>query len=307
VDDHPAYRAYSDPWGDVVRPPRTAGGPWETSVPFAAAPPLPPERPDRPGRSGRIVVMAALVAALSGAVAGAAGAVVTGLVSDARTGIVGSDEAAGVGSDVAARPGDLRTAAARVQRSVVSITVRGVGGGGSTGSGFAIDRRGHILTNAHVVDGGQSITVMLPNRGTVPARLVGADPDNDIAVLVIDPSAGPRPLAMGRSSALRVGDPVLAVGSPLGLAGTVTSGIVSAAKRPVTLGNGRRQDAVQTDASINPGNSGGPLVNAAGQVIGVNTAIATVGRRDGGESGSIGIGFAIPVERASAVARRIVG
>ncbi|KAB2347531.1 S1C family serine protease [Actinomadura rudentiformis] len=305
----PADRYYDDPWGDRARTvTRTLEAPWQ-------GPPQVPPFPYEDGTSRRrhagsrgILVAAALISALSGAVAGVGGAVATGLVGAKQAEFLGAGRPveADAGADPVAQPGDLRSAAARVQRSVVSIDVRGASGR-STGSGFTIDRQGHILTNAHVVEGGQTFVVMLPDRTNVRARLVGADAANDVAVLSVGTAASPPPLVMGRSSSLRVGDQVLAVGSPLGLAGTVTSGIVSAAQRQVSLGNGRRQTAVQTDASINPGNSGGPLVNTRGQVIGVNTAIATLGQgADGGGSGSIGIGFAIPAERADAIARRII-
>jgi S1-C subfamily serine protease len=133
------------------------------------------------------------------------------------------------------------------------------------------------------------------------ARIVGRDSSSDIAVLRVPPSAGLASLPLAKPGATRVGEPVLAVGSPLGLAGTVTAGIVSALDREVRLGD-NRHSAVQTDASINPGNSGGPLVNARGEVVGVNTAIATI---DG--SGSIGIGFAIPIEQVQQVADTIIG
>ncbi|TDC73329.1 trypsin-like serine protease [Micromonospora sp. KC606] len=192
-------------------------------------------------------------------------------------------------------PSDLVAAAARALPGVVSVRV-GAGGG----SGFVIDDQGHIVTNNHVVAGGGTITVVGQDGRRLTARLVGRDPDSDIAVLRVD-GAGrlpALPLAPGQA---RVGEPVLAVGSPLGLSGTVTAGIVSALDRPVRLGGGARQAAVQTDASINPGNSGGPLVNARGEVVGVNTAIATL---EGG--GSIGIGFAIPVERAQRVAASLI-
>ncbi|MFI0449640.1 S1C family serine protease [Actinomadura sp. 6N118] len=310
----PAYRYHDDPWGDRARTAtRTLEAPWQGDPRVGD-----PRVPQFPyvGETGRrrnqgsrgILVAAALISALSGAVAGVGGAVATGLVGTKQAEFLGTGRPveAEAGSDAVTQTGDLRSAAARVQKSVVSINVRG-GSGRSTGSGFAIDRQGHILTNAHVVEGGQTFAVMLPDRTNVPARLVGADAANDIAVLSVGTTASPPPLVMGRSSSLRVGDQVLAVGSPLGLAGTVTSGIVSAAQRQVSLGNGRRQAAVQTDASINPGNSGGPLVNTRGQVIGVNTAIATLGQgADGGGSGSIGIGFAIPAERANAIAQRII-
>jgi len=145
------------------------------------------------------------------------------------------------------------------------------------------------------------VSLVLSTGRTVDARVVGADEDNDLAVLQVASAdaAALRALPLGRSAQLQVGDPVLAVGSPLGLEGTVTAGIVSAVDRQARFGdNGTRQTAIQTDAAINPGNSGGPLVNAAGQVVGVNTAIATLGAT---RSGNIGIGFAIPVDRMTTI------
>ena len=198
-------------------------------------------------------------------------------------------------------PGDLAATVSRVQRSVVSLQVRRAGSR-ATGSGFVFDRQGHVLTNAHVVAGGVSVVVEMPDRRQRRARVVGVDDANDIAVLSIG-AAGLPPLPVGRVDQVRVGQPVLAFGSPLGLAGTVTSGIVSALDRRVSIGGGRTLRVLQTDASINPGNSGGPLVNAHGQVIGVNTAIATLGQ---GRAGSIGIGFAIPIDRAMALAARLL-
>ena len=135
------------------------------------------------------------------------------------------------------------------------------------------------------------------------AEIIGVDEDNDLAVLQTQ-ATGLRPLTLGRSSQLRVGDPVLAIGSPLGLEGTVTAGIVSAVNRQAAFGDsGNRQTAIQTDAAINPGNSGGPLVNAAGQVVGVNTAIATLGSS---RAGNIGIGFAIPVDRMTTIVEGLI-
>jgi len=150
---------------------------------------------------------------------------------------------------------------------------------------------------------GSGVSVVLDDGRRLPAEVVGTDEAYDLAVLAVADPAGLTPATLGRSADVRVGDQVLAVGSPLGLSGTVTAGIVSALDREVRLGNGGgRQTALQTDASINPGNSGGPLVNARGEVIGVNTAIATLRR----SSGSIGIGFAIPIDRAASVAERII-
>ncbi|NRQ38715.1 trypsin-like serine protease, partial [Nonomuraea sp. NN258] len=194
-------------------------------------------------------------------------------------------------------PGGLSATAARVLPSVVSVDV-----GRGTGSGFVVDGRGHVVTNAHVVSGAAEVTVVLHDGRRLPARVLGADDAEDLAVLVVDAAASPPAATLGRSADLSVGDQVLAIGSPLGLSGTVTAGIVSALDREVRLGGGaRRTAAVQTDASINPGNSGGPLVNARGEVVGVNTAIAS--SRGGG---NIGIGFAIPIDRAAPIAERII-
>ncbi|MFI7546261.1 S1C family serine protease [Actinoplanes sp. NPDC049599] len=200
-------------------------------------------------------------------------------------------------------PSDLVGAAARALPGVVSVQVR-TGSGGGSGSGFVFDDRGHIVTNNHVVTSaaGGSVSVVGSDGRRLTAEVVGTDPGSDIAVLRVTPSAALRPLDLADRTATRVGEPVLAVGSPLGLSGTVTAGIISALDRQVRLGGTARQTAVQTDASINPGNSGGPLVNARGEVVGVNTAIATL---EGG--GSIGIGFAVPIDRARQVAATLIG
>lgn len=204
-------------------------------------------------------------------------------------------------------PPDLVAAAAQVVPGVVSVVVDG-GSRTATGSGFALDDQQHVVTNDHIVAKGEvggrgpaTVTVEAPDGRQFAAEVVGRDPGSDIAVLRVPPSANLAPLPLAKPGATRVGEPVLAVGSPLGLSGTVTAGIVSAIDREVRLGN-NRHTAVQTDASINPGNSGGPLVNARGEVIGVNTAIATI---DG--NGSIGIGFAIPIEQVQQVADTIIG
>jgi putative serine protease PepD len=201
-------------------------------------------------------------------------------------------------------PADLVAAAARALPGVVSVQVRSGGGsGGSSGSGFVLDDRGHIVTNNHVVAaGGSQVSVVGADGRRVSATVIGTDAARDIAVLRVSPSAALRPLALAAPGSVRGGEPGLAVGSPLGLSGTVTAGIVSALDRQVRLGGATRQSALQTDASINPGNSGGPLVNARGEVVGVNTAIATL---EGG--GSIGIGFAVPIDEAQQVAAGIIG
>ena len=218
--------------------------------------------------------------------------------------------------------------AAAVQPSVVSISVT-TGTGQDTGSGVIIRSDGTILTNAHVVSaaqqGGGQVSVKFSDGKTAGAKVLGTDPTKDIAVIKATGVSGLKPATLGDSSAVAVGDSVLAVGSPLGLDGSVTSGIVSALNRTIDessaqpqqpqggwpFGLGQRQqqqqaasikDAIQTDAAINPGNSGGALVNSSGQVIGVNTAIATTSSG----SGSIGVGFAIPMNEAKKVADQIL-
>ena len=189
--------------------------------------------------------------------------------------------------------------AARVLPSVVSVQVDDAGRQ-STGSGFVLDSAGHVLTNAHVVGDAHLVTVRFSTGETRRSAVIGTSPGDDIAVLAVPGPTSVRSLSMARSARVRVGEPVLAVGSPLGLAGTVTAGIVSAVDREVRLGS-RRASALQTDAAINPGNSGGPLVDGTGRVVGVTTAIAVL---PGG--GNTGIGFAIPSDRASRAAQRII-
>jgi S1-C subfamily serine protease len=173
------------------------------------------------------------------------------------------------------------------------------GGGTATGSGFVIDGEGHILTNNHVVEGASKVTVKLgDSEKTYDAEVVGADPGTDIALLKFDaPDSEIHPLSLGHSSEAEVGDPVVAIGNPFGLDRTVTSGIVSALQRQIEAPNGFSiSHVIQTDAAINPGNSGGPLINAAGEVIGINAQIAT----GGGGNGNVGIGFAIPIDTVRA-------
>ncbi|MEU7917192.1 S1C family serine protease [Micromonospora zamorensis] len=258
----------------------------------------PPEREPGGRQPGRLLAVLAVVAvsAVSGALAG---------------GVVASRDGAGgpAAASAAPVPAELVTAAERTVPGVVSVLAGGGATGGSTtsgsatGSGFAVDDQQHLITNDHILakGGGGPVTVELPDGRRFAAEVVGREPRSDLAVLKVPASAGLTPLPLAKPGATRVGEPVLAVGSPLGLAGTVTAGIVSALDREVRLGN-NRHTAVQTDASINPGNSGGPLVNARGEVVGVNTAIATI---DG--NGSIGIGFAIPIDQVQQTADTIIG
>src|SRR5918995_1681568 len=177
-------------------------------------------------------------------------------------------------------------------------------GATASGSGFVIDDEGHILTNAHVVQGAGDIQVTLgEDEDPVDAELVGKDTSTDVAVLQVDPDDTElHPLTLGSSSELQVGDPVVAIGNPFGLERTVTTGIVSALQRQIKAPNGFTiSDVVQTDAAINPGNSGGALLDQNGEVIGINSQIATAG---GG--GSVGVGFAVPIDTARDVANQIL-
>jgi putative serine protease PepD len=203
----------------------------------------------------------------------------------------------------------------RVSGSVVFVSARGGngslgfngpgGGRAASGSGFVVDSAGHIVTNDHVVENADRFTVRFGEQGEpIPAKLVGKDPSSDLAVLAIDPAkveGGPKPLQLASSSSLRPGEAAIAIGSPFGLSGTVTTGIISALGREIEAPNGFSiPGAVQTDAAINPGNSGGPLLDAAGRVIGVNSQIAS-------QSGSnSGVGFAVPVDMVKDVVPKLV-
>ncbi|CAN5900634.1 hypothetical protein BH20ACT6_BH20ACT6_01670 [soil metagenome] len=216
-------------------------------------------------------------------------------------------------TDPAPLPSDntnVARVADRLLPSVVQIRVVD-GQGGATGSGFVLDDRGHVVTNAHVVrvaSRGDGISIVLPNGRERAAELIGTSASYDLAVLEVK-RRGLREANLGSSGALRVGQPVVAFGSPLGLTSTVTSGIVSALDRPVTAGGSGEDsfiNAIQTDAAINPGNSGGPLVDLRGRVVGVNSAIATVGGVAGSQSGNIGVGFAIPIDQVRVTATQLI-
>src|SRR5919204_1442424 len=253
-------------------------------------------------------VLGGLVAVVIGAILIATGAIDTGTTKTVVRDNFGS---APVGGGKDGQSGNtvyriyqrVRPGVAYVQAKVTSspTTIFGLPEQGtSTGSGFALDRRGDILTNAHVVEGATSkdVTVRFGKQDPVSATIVGRDPSTDLAVLRVDPSKTKlRPLTLGDSSKVQVGDPAIAIGNPFGLENTVTTGIVSAIQRSIDAPNGFSIDHVlQTDASINPGNSGGPLLDGRGRVIGINAQIAT-----GGSNGSVGIGFAIPINTAKQV------
>ena len=207
--------------------------------------------------------------------------------------------------------GSIKNIVNQVSPSVVTVNVTTASGSGNgSGSIFKTDASNSwIVTNNHVVDGGVTIKVELANGDEVPATLVGKDSNYDLAVIKI--ARGNLPvLTFGDSSALQIGDPVIAFGSPLGLDHTVTSGIVSSLNRPVTTGQtggtDSYVDAIQTDAAINPGNSGGALTDSNGKLVGINSAIATLGGSLNGPSGSIGLGFSIPINEAKRIINEIL-
>jgi S1-C subfamily serine protease len=180
------------------------------------------------------------------------------------------------------------------------------GGGTATGSGFVIDSDGHILTNNHVVENAEKVTVKLGESDTVrTAEVVGTDPSSDLALLKVDaPASELDPLKHGDSSKVEVGDPVVAIGNPFGLDRTVTAGIVSALQRQIQAPDGFSiSNVIQTDAAINPGNSGGPLINTEGEVIGINSQIETGGN---GSNGNVGIGFSIPINTAKSEIQSLI-
>ena len=254
----------------------------------------------------------AIISGVVGAAIAVAAAALLGLGSGGGTTTVVSG---GGGTLRPASNGEALTASEiyrRDGRGVVSVLAEGVrdqsssqfgipdsGSGKSSGTGFAIDNDGTILTNAHVVDQADKVTVGIGlDRNaakTVDAKVLGADRSTDIAVLKIDPSGlDLKPLPLGSSADVVVGDPVVAIGNPFGQVGTLTTGVVSAKGRQIDGLNGFAiSNVIQTDAAINPGNSGGPLIDAAGEVIGINSQIQT-----GGSNGSVGIGFAIPIDTA---------
>ncbi len=264
----------------------------------------------RRGPGWGALVGVALAVAL---VAGTLGGILGGFLADRGTpATTGAAAAPSPGAGATQRPsGSIANIAATATPSVVTLRVEGADGDG-TGSGWVYDDRGHIVTNNHVVasaaDGGD-ITVLLANGQQLEGSIVGRDSSYDLAVVKVD-RTDLAPLELGSSDDVVVGDQVIAVGAPLGLDSTVTSGIVSALNRPVTPGEADDQsyiNAIQTDAAINPGNSGGPLLDMQGRVIGVNSAIARApGSSISGQSGNIGVGFAIPSAQVATTVKQLI-
>jgi putative serine protease PepD len=287
-ETHEAWQGLGTPAGPQIG----WAAPKPTSGPAPVPPPLPPAPVASPPVRSRSRPRLAAVLAAAVLAGGASGAgVVVALDRGAATAgpTIVQERAPANGS---ASAGSTEAAA----RQVLPSVVRGRAGR-SSGSGVVMDGEGHVLTNHHVVSGASSVRLVLSSGRTVTAEVIGSDADDDIAVLRAD-AGDLRAARLGVSDDLRIGQPVIAVGSPLGLNGTVTSGVVSALDRGATA-----EAMIQTDASINPGNSGGPLVDLDGRVVGINTSIATLGGRG---SGNIGIGFAVPIDRALDVARQIL-
>ncbi|WP_375546674.1 S1C family serine protease [Streptomyces gossypii] len=291
-------------------------GPGGPQSPWGTPPPPPPSGSG--GRRGPGVLIAAVLAAalFAGGVGGGIGFWAADREDSGST-TVSSDEGTNGGSKELNRsPKSVAGIADKALPSVVTIEAAGEGGGG-TGTGFVYDEQGHILTNNHVVasaaDGGK-MTATFSDGKSYAAEIVGRAEGYDIAVIKLK-DAGDRelkPLPLGNSEKMKVGDATIAIGAPFGLSGTVTTGIVSAQDRPVAASGGEGSDAsymnaLQTDASINPGNSGGPLLDRNGAVIGVNSAIRSGGGGLGeAQSGSVGLGFAIPINQAKRVAGQLI-
>ncbi|MDO4412525.1 S1C family serine protease [Cutibacterium sp.] len=287
-----------------------------------------PQDPSQAGRKGVRAGTVVLIAVLAAAVGGVSGSLADRALVKNDTPAVTSNSASPnsvtkVVQGESSAP-DWTVTASAVSDSVVAITVS-TGNGGGEGSGVVVDANGNIVTNNHVVadavNGGQ-LTVSMGNK-TYEAKVVGTDPSTDLAVIrVANPPKSLKPISFADSNKLTVGSPVMAVGNPLGLSGSVTTGIISALNRPVaTTNRSNSQDllgardsssgvvvtnAIQTSAAINPGNSGGALVNANGELIGINSSIASLSSGESEQSGNIGIGFAIPSNLAKSIADQII-
>ncbi|WP_436844275.1 trypsin-like peptidase domain-containing protein [Streptomyces canus] len=295
------WRNY-DPWAPVPAPLQQTGAAVDTEG-------------ARRRRARRVLLVGVLLLAL---VAGGIGGVVGAYLE--RNGVAGDVvELPQAEEEPAGRaPGTVAGIAARALPSVVTLHVRGAEESG-TGTGFVLDERGHILTNNHVVEPAGAdgeISVTFQSGDTAEATVVGRDSGYDLAVVEVSGVGGLRPMPLGNSDSVQVGDPVVAIGAPFDLEGTVTSGIISAKERPITAGGESGEgsdvsyvDALQTDAPINPGNSGGPLLDSRARVIGINSAIRSADDGAGsrtGQAGSIGLGFAIPVNQAKRVAEELI-
>ena len=320
ISDHPAGPASHG------YPQQGAGQPLPYAQPAAStAPAQPAPAPDGRGKGGMFAAAgtsALLAAALASAgtygVVKAADSGDGGTTSTGNTTVIKADPAQFADAGTV----NWAATAAKVNPSVVSITVSS-GSSGGEGSGVILDETGNIVTNNHVVSGAgenAEVDVTLNNNRTYKASVVGKDPSTDLAVIRIKDVPSLTPIELGDDSKLVVGQPVMAVGNPLGLAGTVTTGIVSALDRPVTTSDSEAEspsstsnstvvtNAIQTSAAINPGNSGGALVDGRGKLIGINSSIASLSRGEGSSSqgGNIGIGFAIPTQVVKNISTQLI-
>jgi putative serine protease PepD len=340
-NDHPAHQQPSadpqQPQPTSVYPPAPANSPYNpiffeprptseftpppaySSVPPQYSPPRAPATSGegkQPGRAKPLVAAAVVAAVIGGGVgAGTVAIADRNNNSSVNTGLKITNA---TGAPAAQLDGTIGAAAAKIRPSVVTIDVTG-GQSQGTGSGVILRNDGYILTNDHVVSvgaNGGKITLTLADGRSASAKVIGRDSPDDLAVVKVDGLANLTAATFAKSSSLSVGQTVVAVGAPLGLSDTVTSGIISNLARPVRAGDNDQAvfEAVQTDAAINPGNSGGPLVDLSGSVVGINAAIATDSSGGGlqipgqpqQQSGNIGIGFAIPADEASRIASELI-
>ena len=292
--------------------------PYDTAI--TAALPVVGSEPRRRSRAGLLFAGAVALSVISAAVGGVAAVVMVGSPHSPMSALT-TAPANGAPPPARVEQGSVEQVAAKVVPSVVKLETK-LGNGNAEGSGIILDANGLILTNNHVISvpdagpsasAGAETTATFNDGRTASFSIIGTDPTSDIAVIRAKDMSGLNAITIGSSAGLRVGQSVVAVGSPLGLESTVTAGIISALNRPVsTVGDANNQntvlDAIQTDAAINPGNSGGALVDMDGNLIGVNSAIATMGESSGpnAEAGSIGLGFAIPIDQAKRIADQLI-
>ena len=254
-------------------------------------------QPKRSHTFGSALLGGAIVA-VAGLLALATGLVSTGGGSTSTRSVVASGATPAAALTTNEASGNTVNQIYKADANGVAFIESKVSEGIASGSGVVLDDEGHVLTNNHVIEGTSEVTVSLESEGQMyPATVVGTEPNSDLALLKVEaPASKLHPLTLGNSDRVEVGDPVVAIGNPFDLQRTVTSGIVSALQREIQAPDGVTIDhVIQTDAAINPGNSGGPLINAAGEVIGINSQIATGGS---GSEGNVGIGFAIPINTA---------
>jgi putative serine protease PepD len=300
-----AYRQAYDPYRGAPQQPQASGA----GPSLRGEYPQPPQPPRKRSRAGALTVGALTIAVVS---AGIGGGVALMAKPDNHGG--GTQITAAPSVPAASLPaGSVEQVAAKVVPSVVKLETD-MGRASEEGSGIILSSDGLILTNNHVVEAAKNgdTTITFADGRTTKFTLIGTDPSSDIAVVKADGVSDLTPITIGSSANLKVGQDVVAIGSPLGLEGTVTTGIISALNRPVAAGGDIRNqntvlDAIQTDAAINPGNSGGALVNMNGELVGVNSAIATLGGDSAdAQSGSIGLGFAIPIDQAKRIADELI-